>query len=167
MFIILYSYCSFAFFTFWCQKVTKNRAVVYGIRCFLCSRVALRHLSVGSHLATRCLSQCLGRQELATLKHHAVCFQALLGYSLCLPTLPFRPWRGITVVMKIHWHTSWTLTRTMVMSRKTGTVKGHNLKPVDFWIKWEGNSSQRAGGNLFTRTASAAEFAGSECSPAS
>ena len=23
-------------------------------------------------------------------------FQSLLGYSLCLPTLPFRPWRGIT-----------------------------------------------------------------------
>ena len=67
-----------------------------GIRCFLCSRVALRHLSVGSHLAARCLSQCLGRQELAALKHHAACFQSLLGYSLCLPTLPFRPWREIT-----------------------------------------------------------------------
>ena len=133
MFIILYSYCSLAFFTFWCQKVTKNRAVVYGIRCLkvdntafphpvrcklclhyarlvaggivdlLCKfKVALRHLSVGSHLATRCLSQCLGRQELAALKHHAAYFQALLGYSLCLPTLPFRPWRGITVAMKIH-----------------------------------------------------------------
>ena len=84
------------------KKVPKTWAVVYGIRCFLCSRVALRHLSVGSHLATRCLSQCLGRQELAALKHHATCFQALLGYSLCLPTLPFRPWRGITVAMKIH-----------------------------------------------------------------
>ena len=69
---------------------------MYGIRCFLCSRVALRHLSVGSHLAARCLSQCLGRQELASLKHHAACFQSLLGYSLCLPTLPFRPRRGIT-----------------------------------------------------------------------
>ena len=79
---------------FW--KSTKNRAVVYGIRCFLCSRVALQHLSVGAHLAARCLSQCLGWQELAALKHHATCFQALLGCSLCLPTLPFRPWRGIT-----------------------------------------------------------------------
>ena len=125
--IILYSYCSLAFFTFWCQKVTKNRAVVYGIRCLKVdntafphpvrcklrlhyarltaggivdlqanSRVALRHLSVGSHLATRCLSQCLGRQELAALKHHATCFQSLLGYSLCLPTLPFRFQRRIT-----------------------------------------------------------------------
>ena len=82
------------------QKVPKNWAVVYGIRCFLCSRVALRHLSVGAHLATRCLSQCLGRQELAALKHHAACFQALLGYSLCLPTLPFRLWRGITFCNK-------------------------------------------------------------------
>ena len=72
------------------QKVPKNRAVVYGIRCFLCSRAALRHLSVGAHLATRCLSQCLGWQELASLKHHATCFQALLGCSLCLPTLPIR-----------------------------------------------------------------------------
>ena len=77
-------------------KSTKNGAVVYGIRCFLCSRVALRHLSVGAHLAARYLSQCLGRQELAALKHHATCFQALLGCSLCLPTLPFRPWREIT-----------------------------------------------------------------------
>ena len=72
---------------------------MYGIRCFLCSRVALQHLSVGSHLATRSLSQCLGRQELAALKHLATCFQALLGCSLCLPTLPFRPWRGITFAM--------------------------------------------------------------------
>ena len=166
MFIILYSYCSLSFCTF-LKKVPKTWAVVYGIRCFLCSRVALRHLSVGSHLATRCLSQCLGWQELAALKHHATCFQALLGCSLCLPTLPFRPWRGITFAKKIHWHTSWTLTRTMVMSSKTGTVKGHNLNPGDFWNKWEDNSCQRAGGNLFTRTASAAEFAGSECSPAS
>ena len=65
--------------------------------CRANSRVALRHLSVGAHLAARCLSQCLGRQELAALKHHATCFQALLGCSLCLPTLPFRPWRGITI----------------------------------------------------------------------
>ena len=56
----------------------------------------MRHLLVGAHLVVRCLSQCLGRQELAMLKHHATCFQALLDCSLCLPTLPFRPWRGIT-----------------------------------------------------------------------
>ena len=80
-------------------KSTKNGAVVYSIRCFLCSRVALQHLSVGSHLATRSLSQCLGRQELAALKHHAACFQALLGCSLCLPTLPFRFQRRITFAM--------------------------------------------------------------------
>ena len=78
------------------QKVPKSRAVVYGIRCFLCSRVALQHLSVGAHLAARCLSQCLGWQELAALKHHATCFQALLGCSLCLPMLPFRFQRRIT-----------------------------------------------------------------------
>ena len=93
--------CSLLFFLnsfslYFFEKSTKNGAAVYGIRCFLCSRVALRHLSVGAHLAARCLSQCLGRQELASLKQHAACFQSLLGYSLCLPTLPFRPWRGIT-----------------------------------------------------------------------
>ena len=93
--VILYSYCSLSFCTF-LKKVPKTWAVVYGIRCFLCSRVALRHLSVGAHLAARCLSQCLGWQELAALKHHATCFQALLGCSLCLPTLPCRRWRGIT-----------------------------------------------------------------------
>ncbi len=93
--------CSLVFFfnsfsLYFFEKSTKNGAAVSGIRCFLCSRVALRHLSVGAHLAARCLSQCLGWQELASLKHHATCFQALLGCSLCLPTLPFRPWRGIT-----------------------------------------------------------------------
>ena len=87
----------FMFFSlYFLEKSTKNGAAVSGIRCFLCSRVALRHLSVGAHLAARRLSQCLGWQELASLKHHATCFQALLGYSLCLPTLPFRLWRGIT-----------------------------------------------------------------------
>ena len=72
---------------------------MYGIRCFLCSQIAslMQYSSVGAHLATRCLSQCLGWQELAALKHHATCFQALLGCSLCLPTQPFRPWRGITI----------------------------------------------------------------------
>ena len=78
------------------KKVPKTWAAVSGIRCFLCSRVALRHLSVGAHLAARCLSQCLGWQELAALKHHATCFQALLGCSLCLPTQPSRLRRGIT-----------------------------------------------------------------------
>ena len=64
--------------------------------CRANSRVALRHLSVGAHLVGRRLSQCLGWQELASLKHHATCFQSLLGCSLCLPTLPSRRWRGIT-----------------------------------------------------------------------
>ena len=34
----------------------------------------------------------------------------------------FRPWRGITLAMKIHWHISRILARTIVMSKKTGTV---------------------------------------------
>ena len=85
-----------SFFLYFFEKVPKTWAVVCSIRCFLCSRVAMRHLSVGAHLVVRCLSQCLGWQELAMLKHHATCFQALLDCSLCLPTLPFRPWRGIT-----------------------------------------------------------------------
>ena len=97
--------CSLLFFLnsfslYFFEKSTKNGATVYGIRCFLCSRVALRHLSVGAHLAARCLSQCLGWQELASLKHHATCFQALLGCSLCLPTLPFRFQRRITFCNK-------------------------------------------------------------------
>ena len=101
------------------KKVPKTWAVVYGIRCFLCSRVALRHLSVGSHLAARCLSQCLGRQELAALKHHAAfsnhCSAARCASQRCpLDKLlmlaakaqtslafarlhvTFRLWRGIT-----------------------------------------------------------------------
>ena len=57
------------------------------------------------------------------------------GLALDFSTVPFRPWRGITFVMKVYRHASWSLTRTMVMSRKTGTVKGHNLNPGDFWIK--------------------------------
>ena len=85
-----------SFYLYFFEKSTKNGAAVSGIRCFLCSRVALRHLSVGSHLAACRLSQCLGWQELASLKHHATCFQSLLGCSLCLPTLPSRRWRGIT-----------------------------------------------------------------------
>ena len=101
---------------------------MYVIRCFLCSRVALRHLSVGSPLAARCLSQCLGRQELASLKHHAAFFQSLLGYSLCLPTLPFRRWRGITFAMKIHRHTSLTLARKMVMF-KNRHHQNHSKQP--------------------------------------
>ena len=115
------------------QKVPKNRAVVYGIRCFLCSQIAsaqlLQYSSVGSHLATRCLSQCLGRQELATLKHHAACFQALLGCSLCLPTLPFRFQRRITFAMKIYWNVSRTLTRTIVISKKHRQCQNHNGNP--------------------------------------
>ena len=118
-FVVLHSFCTLAIFTFWCQKVTKNWAVVYGIRCFLCSRVALQHLSVGAHLATRSLSQCLGRQELAALKHHTAYFQTLLGYSLCLPTLPFRPWRGITFCNdNALMHPSRTLAHTMVIPKK-------------------------------------------------
>ena len=60
----------------------------------------LQYSSVGSHLAPRSLSQCLGRQELAALKHHTAYFQALLGCSLCLPTLPFRFQRRITFCNK-------------------------------------------------------------------
>ena len=91
---LVFSFKSFSMYFF--EKSTKNGAAVSGIRCFLCSRVALRHLSVGAHLVGRSLSQCLGWQELASLKHHATCFQSLLGCSLCLPTLPSRLRRGIT-----------------------------------------------------------------------
>ena len=119
------------------QKVPKSWAVVYGIRCFLCLQIA-NSFAVAiffGRRAPRSLSQCLGRQELAALKHHTAYFQALLGCSLCLPTLPFRRWRGITSAKNSHWCISQILSRTIVMSKKTGTVKGHNLKPGDFWIK--------------------------------
>ena len=98
-------------------------AVVYGIRCFLCSRVALRHLSVGAHLATRCLSQCLGgknslrsnimppvskhcsaarctsqRCPLDKLLMLAAKAQTSLAFARLHVT--FRPWRGITFCNK-------------------------------------------------------------------
>ena len=57
--------------------------------------------------------------------------------------------------------------QTMVIPNNTGTVEKHSLNLFDFGIKRQENSCQRARENLFTRTASAAEFAGSECSPAS
>ena len=108
-----------SFFLYFFEKVPKTWAVVYSIRCFLCSRVAMRHLSVGAHLVVRCLSQCLGRQELAMLKHHATfskhCSTALCASqrspldkllmlaaksqtSLAFARLrvTFHPWRGIT-----------------------------------------------------------------------
>ena len=89
--------------------------------------------SVSKHCsATRCASQRCPLDKLLMLAAKA---QTSLAFARLHVT--FRPWRGITVAMKIHWHTSWTLTRTMVMSSKTGTVKGHNLNPGDFWIKWE------------------------------
>ena len=112
-----------------------------GIRCFLCSRVALRHLSVGAHLAARRLSQCLGWQELAALKHHATCFQALLGCSLCLPTLPFRLWRGITfcneqahriVILNTGWNCAELSKQKMQLSKAAFFCLLMNSYPLTF-----------------------------------
>ena len=114
---------------------------MYGIRCFLCSRVALQHLSVGAHLAARCLSQCLGRQELASLKHHAACFQALLGYSLCLPTLPFRPWRGITFCNK----------NSLVCITDFNAHYANILKPAPSKSQQTAGQAAETGQNLFER----------------
>ena len=40
----------------------------------------------------------------------------------------FRPWRGITFAMEFFANFTYN-------QINTGTVKGHSLKPVDFWIK--------------------------------
>ena len=90
---------------------------MYGIRCLLCSQIASalaaaiffsrftpRHSLLVAMLGvarTRCAqTSChlfpIITRLLAALKHHATCFQALLGCSLCLPTLPFRFQRRIT-----------------------------------------------------------------------
>ena len=114
---------------------------MYGIRCFLCSRVALRHLSVGSHLAPRCLSQCLGWQELASLKHHATCFQALLGRSLCLPTLPFRFQRRITFCNK----------NSLVCITDFNAHYANILKPAPSKSQQTAGQAAEAGQNLFER----------------
>ena len=80
--------------------------------------------------AAHCASQRCPLDKLLMLAAKA---QTSLAFARLHVT--FRPWRGITFVMKVYRHASWTLTRTMVMSSKTGTVKGHNLNPGDFWIK--------------------------------
>ena len=109
--------------------------------CRANSRVALRHLSVGAHLATRCLSQCLGWQELAALKHHATCFQALLGRSLCLPTLPFRPWRGITFCNK----------NLLVCITDFNAHYANILKPAPSKSQQTAGQAAETGQNLFER----------------
>ena len=98
-----------SFFQYFWKKVPKNmgsrvRHSMLPLFTNCQQHSLLQYSSVGAHLAGRSLSQCLGRQELATLKHHAACFRALLGCSLCLPTLPFRLWRRITFVMEFIAH---------------------------------------------------------------
>ena len=78
--------------------------------------------------ATRCASQ---RCPLDKLLMLAAKSQTSLDFARLHVT--FRPWRGITFAIKSH--NSRILLRKTVISKKTGTVKGHNLKPVDFWIK--------------------------------
>ena len=138
--------CSLVFFfnsfsLYFFEKSTKNGAAVSGIRCFLCSRVALRHLSVGAHLVGRSLSQCLGWQELASLKHHATCFQALLGCSLCLPTLPFRRWRGITFCNK----------NSLVCITDFNAHYANILKPAPSKSQRTAGQAAETGQNLFER----------------
>ena len=41
----------------------------------------------------------------------------------------FRPWRGITLAMKIHWHISRILARTMVISKRNRQCQNHNGNP--------------------------------------
>ena len=114
-----------SFFLYFFEKSTKNGAAVYGIRCFLCSRVACDifqsvHTSplaacrnawggknslrsnimppVSNHCsATRCASQ---RCPLDKLLMLAAKSQTSLDFARLHVT--FRPWRGITVAMKIH-----------------------------------------------------------------
>ena len=57
------------------------------------------------------------------------------GSPLCCLRCRFAFSDGLPFAINNHRRVSRILSRTIVMSRKTGTVKGHNLKPVDFWIK--------------------------------
>ena len=59
--------------------------------------------------------------------------QACLAFARLLATFAFSD--GLPFAINNHRRVSRILSRTMVMSRKTGTVKEHNLNPGDFWIK--------------------------------
>ena len=96
---------------------------------------------VGSRLAPRCLSQCLGWQELAALKHHATCFQALLGCSLCLPTLPFRFQRRITFCNK----------NSLVCITDFNAHYANILKPAPSKSQQTAGQAEETGQNLFER----------------
>ncbi len=76
------------------QKVPKNRAVVYGIRRFLCSQIAsaLAAAIFFSRFTPRrsLLVAMLGAARTRFAQTSCHLFPALLVCSLCLPTLPFR-----------------------------------------------------------------------------
>ena len=107
--------------------------------CRANSRVALRHLSVGAHLAarrnawggknslrsnimppvskhcsaTRCASQRCPLDKLLMLAAKA---QTSLAFARLHVTFAFSD--GLPIAMNIHWHTSRALTRTIVISKK-------------------------------------------------
>ena len=50
-------------------------------------------------------------------------------FGFCSLTRNFRFQRRITLAMKIHWHMSWTLTCTIVISKKHRQCQNHNGNP--------------------------------------
>ena len=132
-----------------CQKVPKNSALGRISRSLLLLVNCLAGNITRPSLACRCKPFCrqqgaadrtaygnLGKYNCRTTFGRSS-HNGLLptGLSAVLLTVPFRFQRWITFCNHNHRRVSRILSRTIVMSRKTGTVKGHNLKPVDFWIK--------------------------------
>ena len=74
--------------------------------------------------AAHCASQRCPLDKLLMLAAKA---QTSLAFARLHVT--FRPWRGITFVMKVYRHVSRTLTRTIVMSKKHRQCKNHNGNP--------------------------------------
>ena len=105
------------------------------VRQFLENIIAVLCLDVPRTMA--CCRQgsplCCLRCRLDKLLMLAAKAQACLAFARLLATFAFSD--GLPFAINNHRSVSRTLLRKTVMSRKTGTVKGHNLKPVDFWIK--------------------------------
>ena len=86
----------------------------------------------GSHFVQQFLKNIIAVLCLDVPRTMACCRQ---GSPLCCLRCRFAFSDGLPFAINNHRRVSRILSRTIVMSRKTGTVKGHNLKPVDFWIK--------------------------------
>ena len=124
-------------------------AVLLATICWRCcrfvktnSRVALQHPSAVTNLPLQsfllfvgcCGSHCVRhffkkyncRTTFGRASHSGL---KTSGLALDFSTVPFRPWRGITFVMKIYWNVSRTLTCTIVISKRNRQCQNHNGNP--------------------------------------